>query len=193
MASAPPIPPELSARLAHPTIRLSGAVDDMAVASFLTQLGPVLEVEGAIVLELFTSGGDADVGLRLAEEIRQLREVQGRDLWFLGKTLVASAGVTVMSAFPRNRRWLTRDTTLLVHGRRIRRKVRLEGPLGSCRRVLQEMIADIDNGLRVEERGLAALVEGSDLTLEAVRDLAYGGWYVSAEQALETRLVEGLV
>jgi hypothetical protein len=29
--------------------------------------------------------------------------------------------------------------------------VHLEGPLGSCRRVLEEIIADIDNGLRVED------------------------------------------
>ena len=38
---------------------------------------------------------------------------------FLGKTLVASAGVTVMAAFPKDKRWLTRDAALLIHGRRI--------------------------------------------------------------------------
>jgi hypothetical protein len=52
-------------------------------------------------------------------------------MWFLGKTLVASAAVTFMAAFPRDRRWLTRDTTLLIHGRRMMRNVHLEGPLGS--------------------------------------------------------------
>jgi hypothetical protein len=68
-------------------------------------------------------------------------------MWFLGKTLVASAAVMVMAGFPRDRRCLTRDTTLLIHGRRMMRNVHLEGPLGSCRRVLEEIIADIDNGL----------------------------------------------
>ena len=72
-------------------------------------------------------------------------------MWFLGKTLVASA-VTFMAAFPRDRRWLTRDTTLLIHGRRMMCNAHLEGPLGSCRRVLEEIIAGIDNGLRVETR-----------------------------------------
>jgi hypothetical protein len=76
-------------------------------------------------------------------------------MWLLGKTLFAAAAVTVMAAFPRDRRWLTSDTTLLIHGRRMMRNVHLEGPLGSCRRVLEEIIADIDNGLRVENEGFA--------------------------------------
>src|SRR6202050_4254441 len=144
------IPPVLAARLAHPTVRLSGAIDEGTAASFLNQILPVLEVPGSIVVELFSSGGDADIGCRMAQEVRLLREVHDRDMWFLGKTLVASAGVTCMAGFSRDRRWLTRDTTLLIHGRRMMRDVRLEGPLGSCRRVLEEIIADIDNGLRIE-------------------------------------------
>src|SRR4051794_27955054 len=30
-------------------------------------------------------------------------------MWFLGKTLVASAGVTIMAAFPKDKRWLTSE------------------------------------------------------------------------------------
>jgi ATP-dependent protease ClpP protease subunit len=190
---APAIPPELSTRLARPTVRLSGPIDETMVGRFLDQVLPVLEVEGAIVVELFTSGGDADVGARLAQEVRLLRDMHGRDLWFLGKTLVASAGVTVMSAFPRERRWLTKDATLLVHGRRMKRDVHFEGPLGSSRRVLEEMIADIDNGLRVEEEGFAALIAESNVSLQEVKALAYGGWYVSADMAFNRGLVAGLV
>jgi ATP-dependent protease ClpP protease subunit len=63
-----------------------------------------------------------------------LRQEHGRDVWFLGKTLVASAGVTVMAAFPKAKRWLTRDSALLIHGRRMVKDLHLEGPLGSCRR-----------------------------------------------------------
>src|SRR5271155_3194545 len=64
------------------------------VASFLEQLLPVFEVEGSILVELFTDGGDAEIGRRLAAEVRLVRQQQRRDVWFLGKTLVASAGVT---------------------------------------------------------------------------------------------------
>jgi hypothetical protein len=164
----PPIRAEISARLARPTIRLSGPVGHPMVASFLDQLLPVLEVDGSIVVELFTDGGDEEIGRRLAEEVRLLRERHARDIWFLGKTLVASAGVTIMGAFPKEKRWLTRDSALLIHGRRMTRDLHLEGPLGSCRRVLEEMIADIDHGLRLEEQGFSEVIEGSSVTAEEI-------------------------
>jgi hypothetical protein len=49
----------------------------------------------------------------------------------------------------------------------------LQGPLGSCRRVLEEIIADIDNGLRVEDGGFAELIEGSSVSLEEIRRRSY--------------------
>jgi ATP-dependent Clp protease protease subunit len=61
-----------------------------------------MEVPGSIVVELFSSGGTAEVGRRLAQEVRILRQVHGRDMWLLGKTLVASAAVTMMAGFPRD-------------------------------------------------------------------------------------------
>ena len=110
----------------------------------------------------------------------------------MGKTLVASAGVTVM-AFPREKRWLTRDTALLIHWRRMVKDLHLEGPLGSCRRVLEEMIADIDHGLRLEEQGFAELINGAGVDAEEIARRAYGGWYLSAEEALSRGLIAGLV
>jgi ATP-dependent Clp protease, protease subunit len=187
------IPEEIRARLARATIRLSGPVSHAMVASFLDQLLPVLEVEGSILVELFTDGGDAEIGRRLAAEVRLVRQPQRRDIWFLGKTLVASAGVTIMAAFPKEKRWLTRDTALLIHGRRMTKDLHLEGPLGSCRRVLEEMIADIDHGLRLEEPGFAELIEGSNVDADEIARLAYGGWYLSAEDALNRGLVAGLI
>ena len=187
------IPEEIRARLARPTIRLSGSVGHPMVGSFFDQLLPVLEVEGSILVELFTDGGDAEIGRRLAEEVRLLRLQQGRDVWFLGKTLVASAGVTVMAALPKDKRWLTRDSALLIHGRRMVKDLHLEGPLGSCRRVLEEMIADIDHGLRLEEQGFAELIRGTNVDAEEITRRAYGGWYLSAEEAFSRGLVAGLV
>jgi ATP-dependent Clp protease, protease subunit len=187
------IPEEMRARLARPTVRLYGSVGHPMVASFFDQLLPVLDVEGSILVELFTDGGDAEIGRRLAEEVRLLRQEHGRDVWFLGKTLVASAGVTVMAAFPKAKRWLTRDSALLIHGRRMVKDLHLEGPLGSCRRVLEEMIADIDHGLRLEEQGFAELISGTNVDAEEIARRAYGGWYLSAAEALSRGLVAGLV
>src|SRR6201987_4096998 len=113
------IPESIRARLARPTVRLSGSVGHPMVASFFDQLLPVLAIEGSILVELYPDGGDAEIGRRLAEEVRLLQHHLGRDIWFLGKTLVASAGVTIMAAFPKERRWLTRDTDVLIHRRRM--------------------------------------------------------------------------
>ena len=77
--------------------------------------------------------------------------------------------------------------------RRMLRNLHLEGPLGSCRRVLEEMIADIDNGLRVEEEGFTELIGDSAVSLDDIRRRSYGGWYLNAAQALDLRLVGGLV
>jgi ATP-dependent protease ClpP protease subunit len=187
------IPEAIRARLARPTIRLWGPVGHAMVASFFDQLLPVLEVEGSILVELYTDGGDAEIGRRLAEEVRLLSDQHGRDIWFLGKTLVASAGITMMAAFPRERRWLTRDTALLIHGRRMVKDLHLEGPLGSCRRVLEEMIADIDHGLLLEEKGFAELISGTGVNAEEIASRAYGGWYLTADEALSRNLVAGLI
>jgi hypothetical protein len=66
------IPPELFARLAHPTVRLSGSIDKAAAASFLSQVLPALDVPGSIVVELFSSGGDAEVGRRLVSHMSKI-------------------------------------------------------------------------------------------------------------------------
>jgi len=68
-----------------------------------------------------------------------------------------------------------------------------EGPLGSCRRVLEEIIADIDNGLPVEEERFPELIVDSTVSLDDIRRKSYGGWYLSAAQALELGRVAGLV
>jgi hypothetical protein len=81
------VPEEIRARLSRPTVRLSGSVGHPMVVSFFDQLLPVLEVERSILVELYTDGGDAEIGRRLAEEVRLLRHQHCRDMWFLGKTL----------------------------------------------------------------------------------------------------------
>ena len=99
------------------------------VASFFDQLFPVLEVEGSILMELFTDG-DAEIGRRLAEEVRLLRKQTRSRRLVLGKTLVASAGVTAMAAYPKDKGWLTLDAALLIHGRRMVKDLDLERAFG---------------------------------------------------------------
>ena len=61
--------PDLREVLARePAIRLYGLVDDALLGRFLEQLRHVRSQREPVVLELSTSGGDADVARRIAEE-----------------------------------------------------------------------------------------------------------------------------
>jgi ATP-dependent protease ClpP protease subunit len=187
------LPPELAARLLRPTIRLEGPMDAAMLSSFHQQLDPVLDNPGAILLQLYSEGGDAETGRRLAQEIRLLRSHAGHDMWFLGATMVASAAVTVMSAFPVSRRWATRDTTFLFHERRMTRDIHLDQALAGCRQILEEAIAEIDNGVRLEEEGFRDLIAGSRMDFDELRKRAASSWYVPADEALRLGLIGGVV
>ena len=44
-----------------------------------------------------------------------------------------------------------------------------------------------------KDKGFAGLIVGSSVSLDNIRPKSYGGWYLSAAQALELGLVAGLV
>lgn len=161
--------------------------------NFLCQLTRVLEGEDPLILELFTSGGEADTARRIALELRLVREVAGRRAFFLGKTAVYSAGVTIMAAFPREDRYLTRDAVLLVHERRLERQVQFSGPLSASFHLAREVLAQIEIGLKLEREDFAALVAGSTITQEELLRRARDSWYIPAEEALARGLVAGLI
>jgi hypothetical protein len=55
------------------------------------------------------------------------------------------------------------------------------------------MIADIDHGLRLEEKGFTELISGTSVDAEEITSRAYDGWYLTAEEALSRNLVAGLI
>jgi ATP-dependent Clp protease, protease subunit len=176
----------------EPDIRLLGGIDEGLLQRFLDQAAKLPPGEGPVVLELSTVGGAADTARRLAQEIRMLRE--SREVFFLGKTYVYSAGITVMAAVPAPNRFLTRDTVLLVHERRIDRTVQLTGALRSAMAVTQDLLAELEIGQQLERRGFEELVRGSQLSADALlQRLMKKDWYMPAEEALSLGLVGGLV
>jgi hypothetical protein len=183
-------PPELAAT---PTVSLHGAIDEGMLSVWLEALAKARNGSGPLVLELGTTGGDAEVGRRMAEDVRLFRERTGRRTLFLGRTTVYSAGVTVMAGFPQADRWLSRDTNLLIHGRKLKRRLELNGPLRSERSRAEAVLAEIEDGLRLERAGFEQLIEGSDVTLEELEGRTVGDWYLTAQQALDRGLVAGLV
>lgn len=174
-----------------PDLRLIGSVDEPMLQSFLEQAAR-LEGDAPAVLELSTSGGEADTARRLAQEIRMLSDT--REVFFLGKTYVYSAGVTLMAAVPASRRYLTRDTVLLIHERRIDKKVHLNGALRSAIAVAQDLLAELEIGQQIERKDFEHLVAGTELTPETLLDRVMNkDWYLTADEALALKLVAGLV
>lgn len=175
----------------HPDVRLLGSIDDAMVQRFLDQSG-ASQGDKPLVLELSTMGGDAESARRLAEEIVLLR--QAREVFFLGKTYVYSAGITVMAAIPSTHRFLTPDTILLVHERRMERTVQLTGALRSAIAVARDLLAELEIGQVLERRGFEQLAAGSKLSAdELLQRVLDKDWYLTAEEALELELIGGIV
>jgi hypothetical protein len=67
--------------------------------------------KGIVVIELSTLGGDPEVSRMMGEDVRFAIETEPtRRFVFLGKAAIYSAGVTFMSFFARESRYLTRGS-----------------------------------------------------------------------------------
>ncbi len=178
----------------EPAIRLYGAVDDAFLGRFLEQLKPLRGCSQALVFELSTIGGDADVARRIAEEIRLCREVGGMDLHFVGKAMVYSAGVMIMAAFPVAHRHLSRDAVLLIHEWQIEKEIRFSGALRVCAATAHDFLAELEVANKLERQTFTELVQGTRLDYEQLKtQVGKADWYLLAEEAEQLGLVAGLV
>jgi ATP-dependent protease ClpP protease subunit len=169
-----------------------GNVNESMLSEFFRQQSEA-RTDVPIVFELSTSGGDAESGRRIAEELR-LWQKAGREIYFLGKTYVFSAGITIMSAIPRSQRFLTRDCELLIHERKMTKQITLDGALRSCRAKINDVLAEIESGQRLQTEGFAKLVEGSTLKVQDIeRRVLEKDWYLTAQEALDHGLVAAVV
>jgi ATP-dependent protease ClpP protease subunit len=186
--------PTLIDPLVVPQVRLTGSISDDTLTNLQNQLANVAPGDAPIVVEVTTLGGDAEAGRRLALEVDlAARRLAPRKLLFLGKTIVFSAGVTMMAGFPREHRFLTDDAVLLIHCRQLKKELQIDSPLRGARLQVAQLLSEIENGLRVEQEGFAALIEGSNLDMDELIDRASTNWYVPACEALERGLVAGIV
>ncbi|MBY0519846.1 MAG: ATP-dependent Clp protease proteolytic subunit [Sphingomonas sp.] len=174
--------------LARPHIRLSGVVDQQMYNSFRQQLDKCPE-DGALVIAITTLGGDPEVARTMADDIRLLEEHDGREILFLGKVAVYSAGATFMSAFPVERRFLTRHTRLMIHERTISKQLHINGPLRMCVASIKATLHEIEHSILIEEEGFRDIVRGSRVDFEDLREKAPANWYIEAEEARDLGLV----
>lgn len=174
--------------LARPHVQLHGSVDQAMYASFRDQL-IAAPAEGSLVFAITTLGGDPEVARAMADDVRLLADYTGREMLFLGKVAVYSAGATFMAGFPVHRRFLTRGTRLLLHERQLSATVQLEGPLKMQRANLKAKLHEIETSIAIEEEGFRALVAGSDVSFEELAAKAPDNWYLDAHEARDRGLV----
>jgi ATP-dependent protease ClpP protease subunit len=174
--------------LAKPHIRLSGPVDQLMYQSFRQQLEACPD-EGTLVIALTTLGGDPEVARTMADDIRLLEDHDGREILFLGKVAVYSAGATFMAAFPVDRRFLTRRTRLMIHERKISKEITLDGPLRMVVASIKAALHEVEHSIMIEEEGFRDIVKGSNVDFEDLREKAPSNWYIEAEEARDLGLV----
>ena len=177
--------------LGCPQLRLVGSVDEAMYNEFRTQLGAA-PTEGPLVIAITTLGGNPEMARAMADDVRLLREA-GREIYFLGKAAVYSAGATFMAGFPVENRYMAKGSSLLLHERQIAKTIQLNGPLKSCIAQLKAALNEIEHSIDIEEMGFRDMVEGSDIDFEEVREKAPDNWYIPCEEAAERGIIAGVI
>jgi hypothetical protein len=183
---------EVPAILANPQISLIGDIGEVTVGRFLDQLRQAEQAGGDIALEITTLGGDPEMARRIVLEIDRARaRIPGRFV-FLGKTVVYSAGATIMSAFPKKDRWLAPDAKVMIHCRKLDKTVELSGPIRSSVPLVEALLAQLKVGIASEEEPFRRLIEGSDVSEDEIWEKALYNWYLEADEAVSRGLVAGI-
>jgi len=98
-----------------------------------------------------------------------------------------------MSGFKREDRFLSERCGLLIHERQMESTLYLNGPLSAVRYAAMGKMKEIEEGLKLQDEGFRDLIEGSNLTFEAISKMARETTYMAAKDAFEHGLVAGLI
>ena len=181
-----------SSDFAKPAILLSGPVDYDMYKDFRRQLAAA--DDALVIVELSTLGGDPEVARMMGEDIRYLSEhAPERRFVFLGKAAIYSAGTTFMSFFIKQNRYLTRGTRLMIHERKLSKKLHIEGPLTTCIATVTATLHEIEASIKIQNEGFKNLIVGSTIDMEEVLRRAPCNWYIEADEAKGFGLVEAVL
>jgi ATP-dependent protease ClpP protease subunit len=178
--------------LDHVHVSLVGELLDESAKDFLDQLHKAPTDEPLAIVEVTTVGGDAELARRIVLDIDTFRG-RFKRLLFVGKTQVYSAGVTIMSAFPKADRYLSRDASLLINCRQLDKTVEISGAMRSSLPKVEALVEQLQTGLKLEEENFKHLIEGSDISMEELLSKAVNNWYLTAEEAQGRGLVAALL
>lgn len=178
--------------LSEPHIRLFGTIDEALYKKFRKDVDASSDRD-TLVISLCTLGGDPEIARAMGDDVRLLREFNSKKMIFLGKQAVYSAGATFMSYFPREDRFLAKETRLIIHERQMVDNLQLNGPLSSCVAALKAKLHEIEHSIKIEEEGFAAIAKGTDVTFEQIKERAPVNWYIEAQEAKNMGLVLDIV
>ena len=168
-------------------------VDYDMYTSFRAQFDKAAETK-LVVIELSTLGGDPEVARMMGEDVRFASETEPeRRFVFLGKAAIYSAGTTFMSFFARENRYLARGTRLMIHERKLAKKLVIDGPLTTCVAVVRATLNEIECSIAIQNEGFENLVRNSNVSLDEVLEKAPSNWYLEANEAKERGLVEAVL
>jgi hypothetical protein len=77
----------------------------------------------------------------------------------------------------------------MIHERLMNSTVQLSGPLNTLSPVLLAKLNEIEDSIRIQDEGFAALVEGTRVSLDELKAKAPSNWYIEAEEARDLGLV----
>lgn len=177
----------------EPAILLSGPVDYEMYTSFRQGLEQA-PGKGVVVITLSTLGGDPEVARMMGEDIRFHSDLDpDRHFVFLGKAAIYSAGTTFMSFFARDNRYLTRGTRLMIHERKLDKRLNIDGPLTSCVATIKATLHEIEASIAIQNEGFENLVRGSQVTMEELLQKAPNNWYIEAQEAKSLGMVRDVL
>ncbi len=130
----------------------------------------------------------------MGEDIRFNSELApDRRYVFLGKVAIYSAGITFMTFFVWENRYVTRGSRLMVHERKLSKTMMIDGPLTTCLGTVQATLNEIECSIAIQNEGFENLVRGSQVTMEDVLKKAPSNWYLEANEARELGLIESVL
>lgn len=178
---------------ANPAILLAGTVDYEMYREFRSKLNSA-PPEGIVVVELSTLGGDPEVARMMGEDVRFHSELDAaRRFVFLGKAAIYSAGATFMSFFSRDNRYLTRGTRLMIHERKMKAELVIDGPLTTCVAGLKAKLHEIEHSIAIQNEGFENLIRGSSVTMDEVLRKVPENWYIEAREAKALGLIKDVI
>ena len=178
-----------------PSITLAGRVEPALVAVLDKQIKAMMEKkpEKALVI-LTTTGGMNAYSIGIYERLRLLQQVV--DLTLVGIGIVYSAGITISMAFPKEKRWLTAESSMMFHQTQVEitpSNTSTSINLTARELLLAESAVSLEHQRRNLEWIFDRIAKGTGQKEKTIKKMAESGTYFTAKEALDFGLIGGIL